>query len=74
MKSTWKLQDAKNQFSKIVQNALSEGPQWVTCRGEKAVVILSVKSYNELLGNRPQFNEFLLKCPKVDQGLDLDRV
>ena len=30
----WQLQDAKNQFSKVVQKARTEGPQMVTLRGD----------------------------------------
>ena len=37
----WQLQDAKNHFSKVVQNARTEGPQIVTLRGERAAVVLS---------------------------------
>ncbi|TAI59496.1 type II toxin-antitoxin system prevent-host-death family antitoxin, partial [Bradyrhizobium sp. Leo170] len=36
----WPLQDAKNQFSKVVQKARLEGPQVVTLRGERAAVVL----------------------------------
>ncbi|TIR42210.1 MAG: type II toxin-antitoxin system prevent-host-death family antitoxin, partial [Mesorhizobium sp.] len=35
----WPLQDAKNDFSKVVQRARSEGPQTVTLRGERAAVV-----------------------------------
>jgi hypothetical protein len=35
MKTIWKLQDAKSQFSKLVKDALPMGPQFVTGRGNK---------------------------------------
>jgi len=35
MKAIWKLQDAKAQFSKVVEDALKIGPQYVTRRGAK---------------------------------------
>ena len=31
------LQDAKNRFSEVVEEALHKGPQWITRRGEDAV-------------------------------------
>ncbi len=71
MKNTWKFQDAKSQFSKVVENALKEGPQYVTRRGEKAVVILPTKKY-ESLTSKSDFKDFLLSCPKVED-LDLER-
>ncbi len=33
----WSRQDAKNQFSKVVQKAREDGPQTVTLRGGRAV-------------------------------------
>jgi prevent-host-death family protein len=37
----WQLKDAKNRFSEIVNKALRDGPQVVTRRGKKTVVIIS---------------------------------
>ena len=41
--TTWQLQDAKNRFSALVNQAIAEGPQFVTRRGETAVVVLSAR-------------------------------
>ena len=71
--TTWKLQDAKRQFSKVVEDALHNGPQYVTRRGITTVVIVSVREYEALTSNKPSFKEFLLNCPKIDQHLDLER-
>ena len=73
MKTLWKLQDAKGQFSKVVQDALKNGPQYVTRRGLEAVVVVSVKEYEELLSKKPSFKEFLLNCPKMDKGFEFER-
>ena len=73
MEATWKLQDAKAQFSKVVDDALQHGPQHVTRRGEKAVVVLSTQAYEELTSNKPDFKEFLLSCPKMDEGFEIER-
>lgn len=73
MEATWKLQDAKAKFSKIVDDALKLGPQLVTRRGKKAVVVLSVEEYEKLTSNKPSFKEFLLDCPKMGDDFDLER-
>ncbi|MBW2615722.1 MAG: type II toxin-antitoxin system Phd/YefM family antitoxin [Deltaproteobacteria bacterium] len=73
MEKIWKLQDAKAQFSKIVNDALKNGPQYVTRRGTKAVVVVSVQEYEELLSDKPSFKEFLLSCPKMDQDFEFER-
>ncbi|MCP4398942.1 MAG: type II toxin-antitoxin system Phd/YefM family antitoxin [bacterium] len=66
MKTSWTLQDAKNKFSQVVNNALLEGPQYVTRRGVDAVVVMSVLEYDHLTSQKPSFTEFLLHCPKLD--------
>ena len=42
MRTAWALQDAKNRFSEVVENAMSKGPQLITRRGQDAVVVVSV--------------------------------
>lgn len=62
----WQLQDAKNQFSKLVQKARTEGPQVVTLRGEHTAVVLSIEDYNALKADRPSFVDDLLGGPVWD--------
>lgn len=59
----WHLQDAKNNFSKVVQKARSEGPQTVTVRGKRAAVIVSAEEYDRLAGKKMSFAEFLVSGP-----------
>lgn len=73
MKTTWKLQDAKSQFSRLVEEALTDGPQYVTRRGVEAVVVVSVTEYETLVSQKPPFTEFLLSCPKLDQEFEFVR-
>ena len=65
----WQLQDAKNQFSKVVQRARTEGPQIVTLRGQRAAVVLSAQDYDALTANRPNIVEHLLSGPEWDDEL-----
>ena len=46
--SAWRLQDAKAQFSALVDNALRGVPQHVTRRGKRAVVVLSEQDFEAL--------------------------
>jgi len=62
----WPLQDAKNNFSKVVQRARSEGPQIVTLRGERAAVVVSAQDYDALRASRPTLVDALLDCPGWD--------
>lgn len=63
----WHLQDAKNNFSKLVKRARTEGPQTVTVRGEPAVVVLSAEEYEKLVGKKPTLAEYLLSGPGWDE-------
>lgn len=65
----WPLQDAKNQFSRVVQKARSEGPQIVTLRGERAAVVLSAADYDALRAGRPSLVDDLLAGPAWDDEL-----
>lgn len=64
----WHLQDAKNNFSKVVQRAQTEGPQTVTLRGKRAAVVISAEEYDRLTSSRsrPSFVEHLLSGPAWD--------
>lgn len=68
--ASWRLQDAKNQFSKVVEAALHGEPQHVTRRGREVVVVLAADEYDRLEKLRqmtaPGFVEHLLLIPKGD--------
>jgi prevent-host-death family protein len=68
---TWKLADAKNRLTEVVNLALAEGPQTITRRSD-AVVVISAARYAELTGKRPSFKEFLVQGPTFE-GLELRR-
>ena len=69
--SAWRLQDAKAQFSALVDQAMRGVPQHVTRRGKQAVVVLSEQDYEALQrgaagrADKPaSFMEHLLAIPK----------
>jgi len=68
-KSQWRLQDAKAQFSQVVEAALQGEPQHVTRRGRDAVVVLSEMTYRQLQQSSriaaPGFVAHLLAIPKI---------
>lgn len=68
--ASWRLQDAKNQFSKVVEAALHGEPQHVTRRGRDAVVVLATADYERMLrhemADRPDFIAHLLAMPQDD--------
>jgi len=73
MGKTWQLQEAKNRLSALVEEALRHGPQVITRRGRKTVVVLSVKEYEKM--TRPDRNlvDFLRSSPLKGADIDLKR-
>lgn len=68
----WKLAEAKNRFSELVNKALVEGPQRVS-RREDTVIVISEIEYQNLTGKKQNFIEFLLD-DRIDlDGVDFDR-
>jgi antitoxin Phd len=70
--ATWKLEDAKNQFSRLVR-AAKVRPQVVTRHGREEVVVVSVERYRELAREGPGLVEFVRGSPlaKAFAGGDL---
>ena len=73
MSRVWQLQEAKNKFSEVVEEALSHGPQVITKRGVEAVIVLSYAEYRTLLLNRKKLSTFFRESPLVGEDLDLTR-
>lgn len=68
----WKLAEAKNRFSELVNKAILEGPQIVS-RREDRVVVISENEYHNLIGQKPNFIDFLLEEKFDLEGIDLKR-
>jgi prevent-host-death family protein len=68
----WRLADAKNRFSEVVNRALTGDPQ-VVLRRHDAVVVVARRDYEKLTGKRMSFKQFLLGDGPSLQGLDLHR-
>ncbi len=73
MKHVWQLQEAKNRFSEVVEEAISHGPQVITRRGVEAVIILSYTEYRRMLGAQKKLSEFFSDSPLAGIDIDLKR-
>jgi antitoxin Phd len=57
----WDQQQAKAKFSEVIRRARSEGPQLVTTRGARPVVVISADDYVDLVEHKPaSFRDLLL--------------
>jgi prevent-host-death family protein len=57
----WEQQEAKAKFSELIRRARGEGPQLVTTRGGKPVIVIAADDYVALTENRPtSFRDLLV--------------
>lgn len=71
MNPSWQLQEAKNHFSKVVEEALTHGPQTVTRHGREVVVVLSVEEYRRMKQPQKNIVEALMQIPQ-EYRVELD--
>lgn len=71
----WQLQVAKSRLSELVETTGRDGPQVITVRGKRKVVMISAEEYDALTQRRSQesFVDFLRGSPLVGFELDLER-
>ncbi len=71
---SWSLADAKAHLSEIVESALTQGPQLITRRGRKAVVVVAAEEWERKTARKGTLAEFFASSPLRDSGIDLERV
>lgn len=69
----WALQDAKAKFSEVVKKAQEQGPQYISVRGEPAVVMIAQKDYENLTTTNISVVEFFRKSPLVELEIEMVR-
>ncbi len=73
MIQTWQLQEAKNKFSRVVENAINSGPQIITRRGVEVAIVLSYAEYKNMVASRQKLSQFFRESPLAGVELDLTR-
>ena len=71
--SIWHLQEAKNKLSKVVEEAIINGPQVITSGGAEVAVVLSIVEYRRMKRQENDLVEFFRSSPLVEVDLDLSR-
>ena len=66
--SSWQVNEARNHWSEVLDQAEKDGPQVITHHGRQRAVVLSMDTYRSLEAKRPDLVSFLLYGPKP--GLD----
>ena len=73
MDSVWQLQNAKNKFSQVVNQAVSHGLQVITRQGVEVAIVLSSEDYRKLLASQKKLADFFRASPLAEVEIDLTR-
>jgi prevent-host-death family protein len=71
MANDWQLQDAKNRFSELVNEAIAHGPQIITRRGAEVAVVLSYSDWLSFAQRQVKLTAFFQASPLA--GVELER-
>lgn len=69
----WTTAEAKARFSEVIERAQSDGPQLITRRGEKAVVVVSIDEWERKTKRVGTLADFFAASPLRDSRLKLTR-
>ncbi|HKX09650.1 MAG TPA: type II toxin-antitoxin system Phd/YefM family antitoxin [Stellaceae bacterium] len=73
MSETWTIAEAKARLSKVVDDALTRGPQTITRHGRKAAVVVSAEEWQRKTKRVGTLAEFFAASPLRGSGLKLRR-
>lgn len=69
----WPVADAKAHFSEMIDRALSDGPQVVTRKGKRTVVVVPVEQWERRSKRQGNLAEFFAASPLSGSGLKIER-
>lgn len=75
----WPVADAKARFSEMIDRALSEGPQVVTRKGKRTVIVVPVDEWDRRVKRQGNLADFFASSPlrasqlKVERARDVPR-
>ena len=63
----WPLHEAKARLSELVETTLKKGPQQISRRGKRAVVVVPAEDWDRLTGTKKTtLKDWLLGEPRFD--------
>jgi len=72
-RGTWAVAEAKARFSEVIDRALANGPQTITRKGQKAVVVVSAEEWQCKTKRKGNLAEFFAPSPMRGSGLKIKR-
>lgn len=69
----WSVADAKAHLSEVIERALVGGPQVISRKGKKAVIVVSLGEWERKVRRKGNLAEFLASSPLRSSGLGVER-
>lgn len=69
----WGVAEAKARLSEVIDRVLSSGPQTITRKGKKAVVVVSADEWERRTRRRGNLAEFFATSPLRGSELEIER-
>jgi prevent-host-death family protein len=69
----WGVAEAKARLSEVIDRVLSQGPQTITRKGKKTVVLVSADEWERRTRRRGSLADFFAASPLRESGLEIDR-
>lgn len=70
----WSVADAKAHLSELLEQAIHDGPQAITRRGEQIAVVVSIDEWHRKANRSGSLAEFFAESPLRDSELEIDRI
>ena len=72
-RATWAVAEAKARFSELIDRALANGPQTITRKGQRAVVVVSAEEWQRKTKRKGNLAEFFAASPLRGSNLKIKR-
>ena len=69
----WQLQNAKNRFSEVVEEAHHHGPQTITRHGVRAAVVVSYEEFAQMRSSKKKLSVFFRESPLAGLRVPRDK-
>jgi prevent-host-death family protein len=69
----WAVAEAKARLTEVIDRVLSQGPQTITRKGKKTVVVVSVDEWERKTRRRGNLAEFFSASPLRRSRLEIER-
>ncbi|HEY8739621.1 MAG TPA: type II toxin-antitoxin system Phd/YefM family antitoxin [Candidatus Dormibacteraeota bacterium] len=70
----WAVADAKARFSEMIDRVLSQGPQVITRKGKKTVVVVAAAEWERRTKRRGNLADFFAASPLRGARLEVERL